>query len=595
MKKSAAIHTFRRPVTVLRYVPQEIVWHKAEYRALASHFRQFQNPDYMKPFRFIAIFLFLALANPARCQSETVMDSLRQLIGRLSPQDTLYPLNLCRLAALEGFSDPATAAQRAQEALGLSKKMNFVPGELFALTLLALGLQRQGRYSEALQYYLPAIALAEEEGNRVRLAKIVNNLGILYHLSEDYPKALEQFRRALALQTEAAERAYVLGNIGLVFSRTAQPDSALSYYRAALEVQINLNDARGLASNYNNIGLIYLRRNDLKNSSLYFSKAMALFRQNNNLEAQASTLGNVGEVLLRQGQYRAAEDTLRQAFELARLQQALGYQMDAAKHLYTLFAVENRYPAAYEWLLTHQTLKDSLRNLEQRDELAAIRARFESDQKVTLLEKNIAIERNRRLLWTASAIGLLLALAGLLYILQQVRRRRRLENALQDEEIARLRIEDEARRLREEKLHETLEHRSRELTSQTLHLVQQNELLQSVAQRLKEAGAQPDPAQLRTLKRLIEGNLNNEAQWEDFKRHFELVHPDFFRRLLLRFPNLTAHDLRYCAYLRLNLSSKEIAALLNVSLRGVETHRHRLRKKLSMDAEQDLIAWIMQI
>jgi DNA-binding CsgD family transcriptional regulator len=127
--------------------------------------------------------------------------------------------------------------------------------------------------------------------------------------------------------------------------------------------------------------------------------------------------------------------------------------------------------------------------------------------------------------------------------------------------------------------------------------VQKNELLQTVAERLQEAGkaAQPNAVQLRTLQRLVEHNLNDNEQWEDFKRHFEAVHPDFFQRLLGFFPQLTAHDLRYCAYLRLNLSSKEIAALLNVSLRGVETHRHRLRKKLGMDGEQDLPAWAMRV
>jgi tetratricopeptide (TPR) repeat protein len=533
---------------------------------------------------------------PATAQS-TVADSLRRHLNTIAANDTLYALNLLYLWIAEAQSNPEAALESAQKALDASRNIGWVRGEINALNSLALSKQRQGFYSEALQYYLPAVELSEKTGNKRHISKTHNNLGILYQLTSDYPKALTHFYRVLEVEDVPAVRASVFNNIGIVYKNTQQPDSALLYYYEALKTHQKADNVRGLAPAYNNIGIVLRDRKAYTEALKQFEQALQMYSSLNDQESCAVVMGSIGDVLSRLGRFQAARDTLEKAFKLAQSQRSLVAQQDISNYFQSLFEQQGQYQEAYKWLKSFKSFGDSLQNIQKRDELEAIRARFESDKKVALLEKDFALERTQRLLWTACAIGLLLLLGASGYALRQTRRRRRIESALQTQEIARLRAEDETRRLREEKLSEELGHRSRELTSQTLHLVQKNELLQTVAERLQEAGkaAQPNAVQLRTLQRLVEHNLNDNEQWEDFKRHFEAVHPDFFQRLLGFFPQLTAHDLRYCAYLRLNLSSKEIAALLNVSLRGVETHRHRLRKKLGVDGEQDLTAWAMRV
>ncbi len=535
---------------------------------------------------------FLAIA-----QANNTADSLRRGLATISPTDTLYALNLLYLWIAEGKSNPEAAIESAQKALEASRKINWVRGEINALNGLALSRQRQGYYSEALEYYLPAIELAEKSQNHRHIAKTHVNVGILYQLTADYPKALGHFKRALEVENRPFERAGMLNNVGIVYKNTGQPDSALFYYHAALKIHIAGNDNAGIAPAYNNIGIVLRDRGEYAAALTQFEQALRLYRKLNDQESIAVVLGSMGDVLSHLGRNEAALDTLKQAFSLAQTQHLLVAQGDIAHYMHQIFAQQGRFDLAYQWAKTHKLFSDSLQIIQKRDELEAIRARFESDKKVVLLEKNVAIERSQRLLWTASAVGLLLLLGASAFALRQTRRRRRMESVLQQQEIARLRAEEETRRLREEKLSEELAFRSRELTSQTLHLVQKNELLQAVAERLQETGkdSPSQTQQLRSLQRLVETNLNDAEQWEDFKRHFEAVHPDFFQRLLSQNTQLTAHDLRYCAYLRLNLSSKEIAALLNVSLRGVETHRHRLRKKLAVTAETDLTAWAMRV
>jgi len=93
---------------------------------------------------------------------------------------------------------------------------------------------------------------------------------------------------------------------------------------------------------------------------------------------------------------------------------------------------------------------------------------------------------------------------------------------------------------------------------------------------------------------LINKNITDDNDWQVFEELFDQAHADFFKRLKSSYPELTQSDLKLCAYLRLNLSSKEIAPLLNISYRGVETRRYRLRRRLLLDNDKNLVEFILQ-
>ena len=85
-----------------------------------------------------------------------------------------------------------------------------------------------------------------------------------------------------------------------------------------------------------------------------------------------------------------------------------------------------------------------------------------------------------------------------------------------------------------------------------------------------------------------------QEDWERFEHHFDQVHGDFLDRIRDEFSDLTPQDQKLCAYLRLNLNTKEIAQLMSISVRGVEMARYRLRKRLGMDTEQNLSKFILE-
>ena len=183
---------------------------------------------------------------------------------------------------------------------------------------------------------------------------------------------------------------------------------------------------------------------------------------------------------------------------------------------------------------------------------------------------------------------LLLALLG---IAENTSRRRLGRQRRRLEEDKRLELARQRGDAEREKLALELDNKSRELSNAALNLIRKNEVLQRLRDDL--LGANGDSRALQKLARLIDRHLEGDHDWEVFEESFNRVHDDFFKRLMHDFPDLTPGDLRLAAYLKMNLSSKEIAPLLNISVRGVENKRYRLRKKLGLPEEANLTEYIM--
>ena len=152
--------------------------------------------------------------------------------------------------------------------------------------------------------------------------------------------------------------------------------------------------------------------------------------------------------------------------------------------------------------------------------------------------------------------------------------------------------------LRNRRLKDEIVHKNKELASATMHLVQKAKVLQGVRDVLKQLDPS-DEAQAKKEIRQIIKTINNDIKldktWQQFERHFDQVHVDFLRRLRDEFPSLTPNDQKLCAYLRMNLTTKEIATIMNISIRGVEISRYRLRKKLELNTDVNLTEYILKL
>jgi AraC family transcriptional regulator, chitin signaling transcriptional activator len=132
-----------------------------------------------------------------------------------------------------------------------------------------------------------------------------------------------------------------------------------------------------------------------------------------------------------------------------------------------------------------------------------------------------------------------------------------------------------------------------EVAGKSLSIAKQSEMIESI-QRILET--ETDLSQLKSkVTKSIKINAINKKEWESFEKNIFQSHEDFVNRLTKKYPNLTSKDIKLCIYLKMNLSSKEIAPLMNISYRGVELHRYRLRKKLTLNAEDNLSNFMINL
>ena len=157
-------------------------------------------------------------------------------------------------------------------------------------------------------------------------------------------------------------------------------------------------------------------------------------------------------------------------------------------------------------------------------------------------------------------------------------------------------VESNAQLIIKDKIETELEFRNRELATQILHSSQKQNLLDDIdfdLQILKKKYPQALD-DLGKISRKIRENNYLDNSWDSFKLHFEQVHPSFFIKLLDKHHNLRQGNLKQCAYIRIGLSNKEVAQLLNISSKGVEMARYRLKKKLNLAPENSLIDYLFE-
>lgn len=154
-------------------------------------------------------------------------------------------------------------------------------------------------------------------------------------------------------------------------------------------------------------------------------------------------------------------------------------------------------------------------------------------------------------------------------------------------------------KLEKDKLELEIRSKNQELASSTMHIVQKGEMLQKIKEDIQKIAKEViDPTTkhaLRKVAKKISADEQLDNDWQQFAKHFDQVHSQFIQRLRSQYPQLTPKDHRLCAYLRMNLSSKEMAQLLNISVRSVEVARYRLRKKLEIDSEVNLVDFMMGV
>jgi DNA-binding CsgD family transcriptional regulator len=208
--------------------------------------------------------------------------------------------------------------------------------------------------------------------------------------------------------------------------------------------------------------------------------------------------------------------------------------------------------------------------------------------------------------WAYSLYIFLALIASIIiFFLFELRYKKKTEIITEEKEKEITRIDSELKtseqkleHLKNEKLKSEIKLKNKELATSTMHLINKNSFISSIKSNLnsisKRSKNQEVKHEISRVIHNIEKNISADEDWEHFSIHFDQVHGDFIKRWKNDYPDLSPQEMKLSAYLRMNLSTKEIAHLLNISVRGVEIARYRLRKKLELERSDNLQEFILK-
>jgi DNA-binding CsgD family transcriptional regulator len=472
-----------------------------------------------------------------------------------------------------------------------------------AYKLLHLVYFNQQDYKRALEAAYQSIRYWEAEGRTKSLGELYEGVALCFMQQSDqreYAMTERYLRLTIDNYTRFgnARLSAAYTNLGNIFLNKRQYDSALVYYRHGLALASTRNDVYRLISPLCNVGVAHYYLGRADSSLHYLGQSRSLHYTVELLPTRANLFYHLGNTYAMLKRFTASATSFDSCLYYANVLHLPDERMRAYEGRFRMYRSSGDTAQSFAALDSFLLLKDSLYRVENTAKLNQLQVAFESEKKDLLIARQSEnLRLNRRIFWlSGAALLLLLVIALLLWRrrrMQQTNARQRLQ--LIQAEYEKLRLEHQLQVQEKQQLNHQLEQRNKELVVASLSMQQKNELLGELGTGLyklsEQLGGDAEQA-VKTLRRSIRNNLNFDQDWEKVKLHFENVHHGFFEKLLQAAPDLTQYELKHCAYIRMGLTTKEIGSLMGIDPKSVRMSRYRIKKKLQLGEEQELVAWV---
>lgn len=473
-----------------------------------------------------------------------------------------------------------------------------------------------GRYLESLSYYEKALNLTDSVGDNASKAELFNSIANVYFTEQNYTQALHFLNQAKDIneqQNNPKRVAVNLGNLSQVYLSIDSVKQAKQLLNKAIEIDKQLDNQSGMAIKMVNLAAINAQEGKLEEAIQLGLSAYATFKEIEKIRGMAFTCSNLGAYYTRLKDYTNAGNYLELASFYANDLHDL-YLISQIKINYAdLYAANNNYKKAHQYCREHMMWKDSIFSTEKHQYVANMEAKYELKKKenqIKLQSKELEIysskEKLNKLKNHSLIIGLTLFLIVGIFIYFRKTAKAKQEKLLREkdkevEQAKLLLMESNLERiaLEQKKLEDELKFKDHELTNYALQMAQKNELLNKLKQDLKAFSPKTKNKEnqkiIQELLAELNQHLSNDHEIELFQQKIDKEHFGFFQRLHEQFPDLTKNEKRLCAFLRINLSSKEIASINNTTYKAVEMARYRLRKKLNIDNQVNLTDFLNKL
>ncbi len=446
-----------------------------------------------------------------------------------------------------------------------------------------------GNGIKALNYLQKSLKIREELGDNNRTFFTLNTIGDLYYDQGNSEKAITYFQRCLEIDKN---NSLTLNNIGKSYLKQADYNLALDYFNRSLKRTSELKLARNKAISLGYIGDVYQKKGSLKEALNYYNRSLALREKIGSLPLISETVIDLGELYLEQKAYSKSIETCTRSYKIAFELNSLIQKKNACDCLYRGYKALGNKVKALEYHEEMATLNDSLKKDEvgkqlQQMEFAktmrldsivkAKEARI-AEEKLKTQESEISLlnTKNRaKSQWIIFGSLAAIFLMSLLYYRYKQRvKYKDLQNKLLNSEI---------------------EYKKKDLTNFAVNISNNQEWALSLAERmenLKTSTGRKRAKELEELDTEIKNKIWVDKSADDFYTKIDALSSSFYDKLTTQFEGLTKTEIRLCSLIKLDLDTKQIAALQNINPSSVKKSRNRLRKKLNLSPEEDLDAFL---
>jgi tetratricopeptide (TPR) repeat protein len=446
-----------------------------------------------------------------------------------------------------------------------------------------------GNYQLAFEKTLEALKVLDTvQKEPWRKADLKRQIGRIEYARENYSSSIRYLKDALKLYEETDDnvwQAYTLNDIANSYYDSDSLDTAINYYNKALELaeQYELLDTQ--ANVWSNLGGINTIKENFDLARDQINKALAFNQQNKDLQSVLHNYLSLSQLELKSKNRKEALQLANRGIKLSDSIKAPNLKKSFFYQRSDIYKEQKKFKKAYDNLSSFVVLNDSLNkvnNAKQIDELKIIYETEQKEKELIIQQKEIILLKERQQKAEIQKWFIIITALGILAFAIAV--------------IYGLRQKMQGNKLIREQLDKDLEFKEKELTTHALHLAHKNEILLDLKKQLKDLKSKgTNSYQYQKIINNINLDINNDNNWQQFRSYFEEVHKDFNANILKTYPEVSNNDLRLMSLLKMNLSSKEIANILNISMEGVKKARYRLRKKLNLSTEESLQELVIEL
>jgi len=452
-----------------------------------------------------------------------------------------------------------------------------------------------GQFDKSLAQFFAAQKNGEQYsfGERSKYSPLLN-IAAVYDMQGQHEKSLETIKKVVVDATKDNDDwalAYALKDLGIMYMQTGKYVEAAEYLLRCIPMMQRIENQRGLGVCYSNLVNCYIEMGVYDKASETIEKALTLLKASNYDQLYASTLLSKALLFKKLGNWEAFKSTTEESLVKLKHLNSLEHILLAYSQLLDYYEYKGDISNVQKYVdsafTTHEIYYEQSRLRESEKQ----KVRYESEKKEIQLaiqkKLNTALSAENELYKSLQkTLFFVLLLSSVILVL--LFNRYKLRNRLAGEK-------ERSDRAEKKQLTEEMNHKQRELASMTLQMVKKNELLQDLSQNIKKLEHQTgdeSKKEVKKLKQMIQSQNRLDQDWSNFKIHFDGVHPNFYDHLREIVNNLTSQDERHCCYIKMGLSTKEIAQLMNISSSSVQMARYRLKKKLGLSKKDNIYSFI---